>query len=378
MTDTFVNTLSLFDEHVVDIAKTNGFWSDAKTSPKSGYFYKPGDMSYKRVFGIHSWEEYMTWYTMLGELNQLVDLSLGGDGLGITTQGTLLPYDAPKNTFKVYCKNATRVKEWFQDKDKFPDFDILSTKTQQTLVRFLKFQNPALSDEQATSILTSQYASYTAETYTAQAGGIPSPVEYIQHDYTGTAFVETHLTIKPSYTVTELNKLSFRLQSEKSELLSHYLTSEFHKTRLYLSDLTPDSFKNAALDLLMIGITFTGLNIAVGPDGNYGDFPPQPVVVYTTDSVAATTAMTSPGSFPTRAELAERHPVYGVILGNAYLGLIKGAFNLSSIEAAGAAFDQMSYKQFTEFINLQGKAQIQLADPSTRWIHAPSVDSTTS
>ena len=370
ITQKFANTLSLFDRHFVDIAKTKGFWDDARATPKSGYSYNVGDISYKRVFGIHTWDELLSWYTMLGELNQLVDLSLGGNGIGLTTQSTLLPYDTQKNTFKVYCKNATKVKEWFRAKDKFPNFDKLSTKTQQTMIRFLKIQNPALSDEQAISTLTSQYATYTVESYTAQMGSVPSPIEYIELLYPGTAFAEFHLTIKPSYKVTELNKISFRLQSEKSKLISHYLTSEFQKTRLYYSELTPEAFKNASLDILMIGITFTGLNIAIGPDGYYGPFPEKPVVVYTTDSAAATVAMTSPNSFPTRAEFETRDPIYGVLFGNAYLELIKGALNLPSIEAAGVVFDQFSFKQFTELINLQGKAQIKLADPSTRWIDA--------
>ena len=279
ITQTFANTLSMFDKHVTDISKTKGFWDDARTTPKSGYSYKVGDKSYKRVFGLHSWDEYLSWYTMTGELNQLVDLSLGGDGIGLTMQATLPLYDAQKNTFKVYCKNATKVKEWFQDKDKFPNFDDLSVKTQQTFTQLLKFQNPALSDEQAISTLTSQYAMFTAESYTAQMGGIPSPVEYIQLSYPGNAFVEFHLKIKPSFKVTHLNKLSFRLQSEKSELISHYLTSEFHKTRMYMSELTPESFKNAALDMNMIGITYTGLNLPVGPNGAYKSPDVKSVVV---------------------------------------------------------------------------------------------------
>ena len=366
ITPTFARSLSLFDKHVVDIVKMDGFWNEMRLFPRSGYSYQVGDMSYKRVFGLRNWEEFMSWFKRRGELNQLVDLSLGGNGLGLILAGTLMEYDTPRNTFKVYSKNATQVEEWFKDKDRFPEFAELSPKTRTTLVNQLKFQNPSLTDEAAVATLTTQYASFNLESYTASFGSVPSPIEYLQPSFPATAIVEYHLGVSPSYTVTYFNKLSFRMQSAMFPSVTHHLTDASHTTRLHVSELTASAFKAVALELNMGSITFTGLNMPIGENGAYVfDGTRPPCVVYTTDTAAATAAMSSPDSFPTRAEFAERDPVYGTLFPNTYVSILQNALGLNA-EQAGLAFDQFSFKLFTETFNLQGQ-QIQFADPSTRW-----------
>ena len=307
-------------------------------------------MAYKRVWGVSSMDELKLWYTYLGDLNQLVDLELGGDGFGTAVMPTLLPYDKSQNTFRVYGRDTSHLQQVFANASWFPDFEELSSKTQSMLVMFAQQLMPGTTQEQARQMLTAQYATMTLDSYIRTMGDIPSGPQFFDHVYPGPGYVEATALLSPSFELSGINKMSFEMQDARSPLVSHALSAARHLTRLHLTELSAPAFQAASLQMLMTSILYSGLNY---PLENIASLDIQ---VIARDVPAATTAMSQANSFPTRAQFATAHPVLGPLFAGTYVGKMQEWMNMTRAQAE-LAFDQLSYKTFTETVQLRASGK---------------------